>query len=83
VIRDIGGVGTHPIHGGSFNSPHIQGELWGEPLDRISPQSSPYVGWGALYRAPLEQALKQNAAKAKNPNYGLFVNSVLISISSL
>ena len=49
MIRDIGGVETHLIYRGSFNSPYIYRELWGEPLDRISPKSSPSWGGGGLH----------------------------------
>jgi len=44
VIRDIGGVSTPPIRGGSFNSPHIQKGLWGEPLEGFLPPKLPLRG---------------------------------------
>ena len=39
------------------STPPYKAELWGEPLDRSLPPKPPYVGWGALYSAPLEEAL--------------------------
>ena len=75
MIRDIGGVSTPPIRGGSFNSPHIYRGLWGEPLEGFLPQSSPYVGGRALYRAPLEVALvaplaEEKSGRANGRQYG-------------
>ena len=57
MIRDIGGVGTHPICGGSFNSPRIQGELWGEPLERSLPPKPPLRRVGGVIRCALGASL--------------------------
>ena len=49
MIRDIGGVSTPPIRGGSFNSPQYTGEPWGEPLEGFLPPKLPVrAGEGAL-----------------------------------
>jgi len=49
VIRDIGGVSTPPIRGGSFNSPQYTGEPWGEPLEGFLPPKLPVsAGEGPL-----------------------------------
>ena len=56
MIRNIGGVETLSIYGGSFNSPVYRGSCGGSRWTARSPQSPPYVGWGAVWGAPLEQA---------------------------
>jgi len=40
----------------------------GEPLDRSLPPKPPYVGWGALYGAPLEEALWSHRESIKSPD---------------
>jgi len=48
VIRDIGGVETHSIYGGSFNSPYIGGAVGGA-VGLLAPPKAPlHTVGGAL-----------------------------------
>ena len=49
MIRDIGGVETHSIYGGSFNSPYIGGAVGGA-VGPLAPPKAPLRRVGGALR---------------------------------